>query len=149
MITTEQIKELRDKTSVSVMVCKKALEEAQGDMEKALLILKREGLKIAEKKSERSLNAGVIEAYVHATKQVGVLVELRSETDFVARSAEFQSFAHNIAMHVAASAPADVAELARQQYIKNDSITIEDYLRATIQQFGENIEIARFVRYQV
>lgn len=149
MVTTKQIKELRNKTSVSVMVCKKALEEAGGDMEKALLVLKREGIKVAEKKAERSLNAGVIDAYVHATKQIGVLVETRSETDFVAKSEKFQSFAHDVAMHIAALAPAGVSELLKQPYIKNESLTVGDYLKETIQKFGENIEIARFERYQI
>lgn len=146
MITTEQIKNLRERTGVSVMVCKKALEESGGDEEKAILILRKEGAAIADKKSERALKAGIIEAYVHATRQVGVLVEVMCETDFVAKNEEFKSFAHNLAMHIAASNPADVPSLMQQIYIKNQSIAVGDYVKEMIQKFGENIEISKFVR---
>lgn len=149
MITSDKIKELREKTDISVMACRNALEEAGGDMEKALEILKKEGVKIAEKKSERSLNAGIIDAYVHSTKQVGVLLDIRSETDFVAKNENFQSLAHDIAMHIAASSPDNVEELLDQQYIKNPDITIKDYIRNAIQKFGENIEVANFTRFSI
>lgn len=149
MVTVSQIKKLREESGVSVMLCKKALEEAEGDTEKALLILRREGMATAEKKSERNLRAGIIEAYIHNTKAVGVMVELRSETDFVAKNEQFISFAHDIVMHIAASAPADVSELLRQPYIKRPDITIDGYLKEMIQKFGENIEISRFIRYNV
>ena len=105
MIKTDQVKELRDKTGVSIMQCKKALEEAGGDIDKALIILKKISGDIAEKKSSRSLGAGIVEAYVHNTGNIGVLVELSSETDFVANNKEFKSLAYNIAMHVAATNP--------------------------------------------
>jgi len=146
MITTEQIKKLRELTEVSVMACKKALEQAGGDIEKAILILRKQGAEIAKKKSEREVKAGVIESYVHNNNQVGVLVEIRSETDFVARNEEFRTFAHNIAMHIAASNPADIEELLGQAYIKEPEITISDYLKQMIQKFGENIKINRFFR---
>ncbi|HDH04013.1 MAG TPA: translation elongation factor Ts [Candidatus Campbellbacteria bacterium] len=149
MIASDKIKELRDKTDVSIMVCKKALEKADGDIEKAMLVLREEGVKIAEKKSERALKAGVVESYIHSTKQVGVMVEVRCETDFVARNEEFQKFAHNIAMHIAAANPEDAEELARQDYIKKPEITIEEYVKDNIQKFGENIEISQFARYKV
>jgi elongation factor Ts len=145
----EQIKKLREETGVSVMLCKKALEETGGDREKAILILRREGVRIAEKKAERALKAGVIESYIHSNRQIGVLVEARSETDFVARNKEFQAFVHNIAMHIAASDPVDLKALLQQPYIKNPQITIGDYLKETIQKFGENLEISRFVRYNI
>lgn len=149
MVTTEQIKKLRERTGISVMACKKALEEAGADMEKAVIILRQEGIKIAKKKSERLLNAGIIESYIHNNKMVGVLLEARSETDFVARHEEFLSFSHNIAMHIAASDPKDTAELLQQPYVKNPGITVGDYLQEMIQKFGENIEISRFVRYNI
>jgi len=115
MITTEQIKELRDQTGVSVMQCKKALEEAGGDTEKALVILRKASSLIAAKKADRELGAGVVEAYVHTTKQVGAMVVLACETDFVAKNEAFVTLARDIAMHIAASAPtfktkADVRE---------------------------------------
>lgn len=104
-ITSTQVKELRDKTGVSVMQCRKALEESEGDMEKALIVLRKKGGEAAQKKSERSLGAGVVEAYVHNTKEVAALVQLSCETDFVAKNEEFIAFARDIAMHVAATAP--------------------------------------------
>ena len=132
-------------TEVSVMACKKALERAEGDIKKAILILQKEGAKIAKKRAEREVGAGVIESYVH-NNQIGVLVEVRSESDFVARNEEFRTFAHNIAMHIAASDPADVEKLLLQEYVKDPEITVGDYLKQTIQKFGENIKISRFFR---
>ncbi len=104
-ITTEQVKELRDKTGISVMQCKKALEEAGGDMEKATVILRKKGAEIASKKSDRTLGAGTVAAYIHSNGTVGAMVELVSETDFVSKNEEFKTLAYNIAMHVAASKP--------------------------------------------
>lgn len=149
MNITDKVKELREKTNVSIMTCKKALEEAGGDMEKAMEFLRREGVKIADKKTERKLGAGIIDSYIHATKQVGVLVEARSETDFVAKNESFGSFAHDLAMHIAALDPQSIEEMLDQQYIKNPSITVGDYIKEVVQKFGENIEIARFVRYSL
>ncbi|MEW5907718.1 MAG: translation elongation factor Ts [Patescibacteria group bacterium] len=149
MISTEQIKELRNKTNISVMACKNALEKAGGDLEKALRILREEGAEIAEKKSERAVKAGIIDSYIHATKQIGVLIEIRCETDFVAKNEDFQKFVHNIAMHITASAPTSVEDLLDQNYIKNPQITVNQYLKDTIQKFGENIEISRFIRYSL
>ncbi|MDP3052066.1 MAG: translation elongation factor Ts [bacterium] len=149
MITSEQIKQLRGKTGVSVMACKKALEEAGGDAEKALVLLSERGLKVAEAKSERATKAGIIDSYIHPTKQIGVLLELRSETDFVAKNSEFQTLAHDISMHIAASCPNDVHELMTQPYIKNPDIAVGDYITEAVQKFGENIEIARFSRFSV
>jgi len=96
---------LRDETGVSVMQCKKALEEASGDMEKARVILRKKGSEAASKKSDRTLNAGTIGAYVHTTKQVATLVQLSCETDFVSKNDEFATLARDIAMHVTALAP--------------------------------------------
>ncbi len=149
MISIQQIKELRERTDVSVAVCRKALEEANGDMEKALLILKEEGAKVAEKKASREMFAGVIDCYVHADRKIGAMVEVTSETDFVARNEEFRIFTHNIAMHIAASNPANVEELLQQSYIKDPEIIVEDYLKQTIQKFGENIKISRFIIYSL
>lgn len=149
MIRSEQIKQLRDKTGVSVMACKKALEEAAGDAEKALAFLSEQGLKLAESKSERPTKAGIIDAYIHPAKQIGTLLELRSETDFVARSADFQILSHDINMHIAASNPKDTSELMNQPYVKNPEISVGDYIKEAIQKFGENIEIARFARFNI
>ena len=122
-ITTELIKQLRDTTGVSVMQCKKALEEAGGDMAKAIIILSKKSKEAAEKKGDRELGAGIVESYIHNTKAVGVLVELMSETDFVANNAEFQKLAKDIAMHIAASNP---------EYLKKEDISDES--RATARE---------------
>ena len=149
MVTAQQIKELRDKTGVSVSACKKALEETAGDMNKALDVLQRESAKSAEKKADRTLGAGVVEAYVHNNKKTGVLVELKSESDFVSGNEEFRTLAKDIAMHIVASSPLDVNELIDQPYIKNPSITIKELVNQAIQKFGEKIEISKFSRYNL
>jgi elongation factor Ts len=117
MNTTDLIKELRDATGVSVMQCKKALEEAGGDKEKALVILKKKGAEAAAKKGDRTLGAGMIQAYIHSTGTVGVMVELGCETDFVAKNPDFKSLAYDIAMHIAASKP---------EFLKKEDITESD-----------------------
>lgn len=104
-VTTEEIKKLRNKTGISIMQCKKALEESKGDSEKAIVILRKKGSAIAEKKAERELNSGSVQAYVHGTGDVGAMVELQCETDFVAKNKEFIALAYDIAMHVAAVDP--------------------------------------------
>lgn len=104
-ITSEQIKALREKTGISVMQCKKALEEAGGDAEKAVIILKKKGAEQAAKKADRELGAGVVEAYIHTNGLVGSIVELASETDFVSNNAEFKTLAKDIAMQITATAP--------------------------------------------
>src|SRR3989344_510018 len=118
-ITTEQIKDLRDQTGVSVMQCKKALEEAGGDMAKAVVILRKKSGEIALKKSDRTFGAGTVQSYIHATGNVGSIVVLMCETDFVSGNNEFKSLARDIAMHVTASNPKflnkeDITEADRQ-----------------------------------
>jgi elongation factor Ts len=127
MITTEQIKELRDSTGISVMQCKKALEEAMGDMEKARVILRKKSGELALKKSDRTFGAGIVQAYVHSTGRVASLVELVCETDFVSGNEEFKILARDIAMHVTASNPKflsvneitdEVKNVAKEVFIK-------------------------------
>lgn len=117
-ITTEDIKALRDETGVSIMQCKKALEEAGGDMEKARMILRKISASVASKKSERTLAAGIIGSYVHANRKMGTIVEMFCETDFVAQNPEFISAANDIAMHITAMAP----EFIKPEDIDEDSI---------------------------
>ena len=116
-ITTEDIKKLRDSTGLSVMQCKKALEEASGDQEKARIILQKKGSEVASKKGDRVLAAGVVMAYIHASGTVGTMLELSCETDFVAKNPEFKAIAYDIAMHVAAQNP---------KYLKREDISEED-----------------------
>lgn len=130
MITTEQIKELRELTGISVMQCKKALEEAGGDKEKALLILRKKSGDIATKKGDRELGAGVVESYIHSNKTVGALVELSCETDFVARNEEFVTMARDIAMHITATNP---------QYLDEAEIT-EEVRAKVIDMFKKEVE---------
>jgi elongation factor Ts len=119
MITTEQIKALRDQTGVSVMQCKKALEEAGGDEAKALVILRKKSGELAAKKGDRTFSAGTIQAYVHANGQVASMVELNCETDFVSNNDAFKALARDIAMHVAATNP----KFLRKEDIKESDMT--------------------------
>ena len=140
MITTEQIKELRDMTGVSVMQCKKALEETGGDKEKALLILRKKSAGIAEKKGDRELGAGVVDAYIHSNKTVGTLIELSCETDFVARNEEFVALARDIAMHITATNPAYIEESEITEEVRTKVIelfkkeVVESVMPADIQE---------------
>ena len=149
MITTEQIKELREATGVSVMQCKKALEEAGGDFEKAKLVLKEVSKMASDKKADRVLGAGTVASYIHNNGEVGTMVELLSETDFVARNDEFKVLARNIAMHIAAMNPENSEELLSQSFIKDPSVTIKNLVDGAVQKFGEKTEIGRFVRYSI
>ncbi len=142
-ITAEAVKELRDKTGISVMQCKKALEEAGGDMQKALDILARTSAEIAKKKGDRELAAGSVAAYIHATKQVGAIVLLSCETDFVSKNEAFSDLAYSIAMHAAAMRPESLEALLLQSYIKDPSKTIQNLLEEATQKFGERIGISK------
>ncbi|MDD5318811.1 MAG: translation elongation factor Ts [Candidatus Pacebacteria bacterium] len=148
-ITTEQIKELRDLTGISIMQCKKALEEAGGDKEKALVLLRQKGADIAAKKGDRTLGAGAIAAYIHSTGTIGAMVELVSETDFVSKNEEFKKLAYDIAMQVSATSPVESEALLEQPFIKNPDLTIAQLIESAIQKFGEKIQVERFVRFGV
>jgi elongation factor Ts len=126
-ITSQMVKDLRDKTGAGMMDCKKALSENAGDMEKAIDFLRQKGLAVAAKRAGRATSEGVIEAYIHAGGKLGVMVELNCETDFVAKTDAFREFARDVAMHVAAAnpvslsradVPADVVERERQIYVQ-------------------------------
>jgi elongation factor Ts len=104
-ISLDQVKELRDETGISVMQCRKALEDAGGDKEKALILLRKKGAEISAKKSDRSLGAGIVSAYIHSNGLIGSMVELACETDFVAKNEEFVKLAHDIAMQISATNP--------------------------------------------
>ncbi|PIQ66413.1 MAG: elongation factor Ts [Candidatus Zambryskibacteria bacterium CG11_big_fil_rev_8_21_14_0_20_42_18] len=149
MITVEEIKSLREETGLSIMQCQKALEEASGDKEKAIAILKAKGAEIAAKKGTRTLGAGVVSSYIHTGDRVGVMLELLCETDFVAKNPEFKSVAKDIGMHIAAMYPIDILTLLEQPYIKDPGLKISDLINNTIQKFGERIEIGQFVRFSL
>ena len=148
-ISADVVKDLRDKTGISIMECKKALEEANGDMDKALELLKARSAVIAAKKSDRELGAGVVTSYIHNAGQVGALVMLVCETDFVSKNDEFSALARDIAMHVSAMRPESVEDLLPQQFIKDPSKTISDLLSAATQKFGERVEVSRMSCFSV
>lgn len=136
MITTEQVKELRDQTGVSIMQCKKALEEAGGDKQKALVILSKKSGDIAAKKSDRTLGAGVVQSYIHGTNNVGALVELSCETDFVAKNADFIKLAYEIALHITAAKP----EFLKKEDVPADAIkTATEVFTAEVKDKPENM----------
>ena len=149
MITTDQVKELREKTGISVMQCKKALDESGGDMDKAIEILKKESTHIREKKSGRDLNAGVVGAYIHGDGDIGAIVELLCETDFVAKNEEFQRLAYDIAMHITAMNPNDKETLVKGEFVKDPSLTVADLVQNATQKFGERTEVGNFTRFSI
>ena len=139
---------LREETGAGVMQCKRALEEAGGDFEKAKGLIAKAGAIKAEAKKERATGSGLLEAYVH-NGRVGVLVEIRCETDFVAKADAFKELAHDVAMHIAAMDPENVESLISQPFVRDESVTIKDLVNAVVGKVGENIEIRRFTRYEL
>ncbi len=193
-ITVDMVKELRARTGAGVLECKKTLEETNGDFDRAVQLLRERGLAKAAKKVGREAREGIIEAYVHPGGRLASLVELNCETDFVARTEEFQALAHDLAMQVAATAPLyvdadqvpqevlereratyraemenqgkpshivdrivdnklekflDQVCLLRQQFIKDEGMTVQDLITSKIAQLGENIVVRRFARFEV
>lgn len=148
-IDVELVKKLRDETAASVADCRVALEESNGDFDKAKQWLVKRGAEIAEKKANRETSAGIVESYVHGNGKVGVLVTLLCETDFVARTDEFKNLAHEIALQVSAMNPKDVKNLLSQEYIRDPRITIEQLIKQAIGKLGENIQVREFSRYEL
>ncbi len=129
-ISLDLIKQLRERTAAGFMDCKKALEEAQGDIEKAVDILRKKGLAIAAKRAAKETLEGVVSAYIHSNKKIGVLVEVNCETDFVARTDEFQEFAHNLAMQIAATNPVAISrEQVPPEVIEREKKIYEEQLK--------------------
>jgi len=166
-----EIKKLREMTSLGINECKKALEETKGDFNKALAILKEKGASIMEKKKDRRTSQGLIESYIHFGGNLGSLVEINCETDFVARTEVFKKFAKDMAMQVAAinpkylnreNIPAEELSkiddielyakehcLIEQPFVKDNSLTVEQYLKQVVSQIGENVIIKRFTRFSL
>lgn len=149
MISIDQIKKLREKTGAGIMDCRRALEETKGDEKKAEELLKKWGVEKAEKKADRETKAGIIDSYIHAGGKVGVMLEILCETDFVAKTEDFQNLSHEICLQIASMTPKDVKTLLAQEYIRDPSITIEKLVKQAIGKLGENITIARFIRFQL
>jgi len=148
MITIDQIKQIRQETGVSITECQKALKEAKGDLKKAKEILRKWGRDLAEKKEEKETKQGIIESYVHPGKRIGVLVELRCESDFVARSEEFKELAHELCLQIAAMNPKKTS-LMSQPWIRDEAKTIKELIEEYVAKLGENIIIKRFIRYEL
>ena len=165
MVTADDVKRLRELSGAGVMDCKKALDEAGGDVDKAVTLLREKGIAGAEKKSGRATSQGLVESYIHAGGRIGVLVEVNCETDFVARTDTFKTLAHDIAMQIAGipttlvvnedDLPADAegspeeTVLMKQPFIRDGSKSIEQLVKEAIAATGENIRIRRFARFEL
>lgn len=169
--SVDAIKELRDLTCSSVAHCKKALEEAKGDIKQAIILLRKQGLEVAAKKQGRAAKEGRIDCYIHHGNKIGVLLEVNCESDFAARNDEFIKFTKDLAMQIAATSPEyikkeDVPEevleheknkedyyknncLLEQVFVKDPGLTIKDYLGNIVAKIGENVVIRRFIRYKI
>jgi elongation factor Ts len=163
-ISVDRVKELREQSGAAIMQCRNALIEAQGDMGKALEILKQQSIFLAEKKANRAVTQGLVEAYIHGGGRIGAMVEVNCESDFVARTDEFRELAHHLAMQVAAMSPRFIAKeevpegadvepqtacLLLQPDIKDPARTVQEIIVETIARVGENIKVSRFARFEL
>ena len=166
-VSPASVKALRDRTSAGVLDCRQALLDTDGDVKEALELLRQRGLAIAEKKASRTVGQGIIEAYVHHGGQIGAMVEVNCETDFVAHTSEFKELAHNLALQIAAMSPKFISSeegsstegaeeqdpqktcLLLQPFIKDDSKSVKEVIAETIAKVGENIKVRRFARFEL
>lgn len=148
MISASQVMELRKKTGAGMMECKKVLTETDGNEEAAIELLQKRGILKAAKKSDRIASEGIVDAYVSEDGKVGAVVEVNSETDFVAANAEFKEFVKDVVKQIAMKNPKDVEELLAQKFISDESKTVQDALTEKIAKIGENISIRRFQRFE-
>ena len=193
-VTPQLVKQLRERTGAGMMECKKALDEAKGDLAGAEVVLRKRGIAAAAGKSARSTRQGVIGSYIHAGAQIGVMIEVNCESDFVARTGDFQQLVHDLAMQIAAASPSFIRKedvtaeaierekdiqraraladgkpekildkvvegrmskfyeeicLLEQPFIKDNTTTVSDLIKQKIAKLGENITVARFVRFKV
>ncbi len=148
MVTASLVKELREKTGAGMMDCKKVLTETDGDMEKAIELLRERGIAKAAKKSGRVAAEGLVEAYISEDGKVGAIVEVNSETDFVAKNEEFKTFVMNVAKQVVEKNPKDVEDLLNQEATFEAGKTVNEALVEKIATIGENLSIRRFARFE-
>lgn len=147
MIFIEQVKQLREETNVSISECKKALEETGGDFDKAKETLKKWGRDLAGKKFSRKTSSGIVDSYIHPNKKIGVLLELNSETDFVARSSDFSNLSHELCLQIAAMG--EDIPLLSQPWVKDQAKTVKDLIEEYVAKLGENISVKKFIRYEI
>jgi len=163
-VSSEAVKELRELTGAGMLDCKRALEEAGGDFEKAKEILRQKGHAAAAKRAERATAEGLVQAYLHHNGRVGALVEVNCESDFVARTDDFRELVKNIALHVAGASPQYVAAedvpegtegdpkelcLLLQPFVRDESVSIQEMVTEAIRKTGENIRVRRFARFEL
>ncbi len=163
-VTAASVKDLREQSGAGIMDCRNALLETEGDIEKAIELLKQQSLYKVERKKSRATSQGLIEAYVHTGGRIGAVVEVNCETDFVARTNEFKELSHHLAMQIAAMTPQYISSeeipegsgaepkatcLLHQPFIKNPDMTVQDIINETIAKVGENIKVGRFTRFQL
>ena len=148
-VTAAQINELRKSTGAGMLDCKKALEETGGEFEKAVDFLRTKGLAAAAKKAGRAATEGMVAAFISDDLKTGVLLEINSETDFVAKNDTFQAFVASIGQHILSASPADTAALLEQPFAGDSSKTVLEYLNASISIIGENLQIRRFAKFAV
>jgi elongation factor Ts len=144
----EDLKKLREETGAGIADCKEALSESKGDYKLAKEIIKQKGFDKAAKKADREVKMGLVETYSHAGK-VGVVVDVLCETDFVAKTEDFKTLAHEIALQIASMNPKTAEELLKQDYVRDPSQTINDLVKAAIGKLGENIQIGKFARIEL
>lgn len=145
-ISLDLLKKLREETSAGVSDCRQALEDTNGDYVKAKKLLEERGIEKAKKKAGAETGDGVIASYIHANGKVGVLLELKCQTDFVARTEDFKALAKEITLQIAAMSPKDTKELLESAYIRDPKTTIEALIKGTIAKVGENITVGKFTR---
>jgi elongation factor Ts len=164
-IPASLVKELRGQSGAGIMDCRNALLQTEGNVEKALELLKEQGYAKAQKKSARTASQGLVECYIHTGGRIGALIEINCETDFVARTDEFKSLAHDLAMQVTACSPQFISEkdipegeevadpaiacLLQQPFIKSPDMTVQDIITQAIARIGENIRVSRFARFEI
>jgi len=143
-VDVEMIKKLRAQTGAGVSDCREALEETKGNMKKATEILRKKGIESAAKKSEREVKAGGVFAYLHHTGRLGTLVALACETDFVAKTEDFQKLGKELALHIASARPESIEALVEQEYVRDPAKTVQELIKEVIGKLGENIQVVDF-----
>jgi elongation factor Ts len=149
MITAQMVKELRDRTGAGMMECKKALNETNGDLDKAIETLRERGLAAAAKKAGRVASEGLVETFVNEDKKSGAIVEVNCETDFVSANEEFSTLSKNIAKQASATTAKTVEEFIEEKYIADNNLTIKDALTELIARLGENMAVRRFQKFSI
>ncbi|OGK10393.1 translation elongation factor Ts [Candidatus Roizmanbacteria bacterium RIFCSPHIGHO2_01_FULL_35_10] len=149
MLELKKLKQLREETGISMALCKKALEESQGDINKARDLLNTWGIEKVKDKIERETSQGSIFSYIHHNYKIAGFVELLCETDFVAANEEFQKLGKEISMQIASVKPETAEELLKQEYIRDPSKKISDLINEAVLKFGENIKIGKILRWEL